>query len=54
MNRIDLLAGFLKANMPYDKPDLTDQQALDIAAWIALQERWPDPRKGLLTGLLER
>ena len=54
MNRLDLMAGFLKANMPYDKPDLTDQQALDIAAWVILQERWPDPRKGLLTGLLER
>lgn len=54
MNRIDLLSGFLKANMPMDKPDLTDQQALDIAAWIILQERWPDPRKGLLTGMLER
>ncbi|WP_374562571.1 c-type cytochrome [Ideonella sp.] len=54
MNRIDLLAGFVKANMPYDKPDLTDQEALDVAAWITLQERWPDPRKGLITGLLER
>jgi thiosulfate dehydrogenase len=54
MNRIDLLAGFVKANMPYDKPDLTDQEALDVAAWIALQERWPDPRKGLVSGLLER
>jgi len=54
MNRIDLLAGFVKANMPYDKPDLTDQEALDVAAWITLQERWPDPRKGLVSGLLER
>lgn len=54
MNRIDLLAGFLKANMPLGKPDLSDQEALDLAAWITLQERWPDPRKGLITGLLER
>lgn len=54
MNRLDLLAGFLKANMPHDRPDLSDQQALDIAAWVILQERWPDPRKGLLSGLLER
>jgi len=52
--RIDLLAGFLKANMPVGKPDLTDQDALDLAAWINLQERWPDPRKGLLRGLLEK
>lgn len=51
--QIDLLAGFLKANMPFGNPNLTDQQALDLAAWINLQERWPDPRKGLLRGLLE-
>ncbi|QNM97014.1 c-type cytochrome [Chitinimonas koreensis] len=53
LNRIDLMAGFLKANMPYGRPDLDDQSALDLAAWITLQERWPDPRKGLLRGLLE-
>lgn len=46
LHRVDLLAGFLKANMPLDRPDLTDQEALDLAAWIHLQERWPDPRKG--------
>jgi thiosulfate dehydrogenase len=51
--RIDLLAGFLKANMPLGNTDLTDQEALDLAAWINLQERWPDPRKGLLRGFLE-
>ncbi|RQS64114.1 cytochrome C [Burkholderia sp. Bp8963] len=54
MHRIDLLAGFLKANMPYGNPNLTDQDAWDIAAWVELQERWPDPRKGLLFGFLER
>lgn len=53
LNRVDLLAGFLKANMPLGQADLTDQEALDIAAWMHLQERWPDPRKGLLAGLLE-
>jgi thiosulfate dehydrogenase len=53
MNRIDLFAGFVKSNMPYGNPDLTDQQALDVAAWVTLQERWPDPRKGLISGLLE-
>lgn len=54
LHRIDLMAGFLKANMPAGNPDLTDQQALDLAAWIHLQERWPDPRKGLLKGFLEQ
>jgi thiosulfate dehydrogenase len=52
LNRIDLMAGFLKANMPLGNPDLTEQQALDLAAWLRLQERWPDPRKGLLKGLI--
>ncbi len=54
LNRVDLMAGFLKANMPLGNPNLSDQESLDIAAWIQLQERWPDPRKGLLGGLLER
>jgi thiosulfate dehydrogenase len=53
MSRVDLLAGFIKANMPYGNADLGDQEALDVAAWIALQERWPDPRKGLVAGWLE-
>jgi len=52
--RVELMAGFLKANMPQEKPDLSDQEALDLAAWIGLQERWPDPRKGLLRGVLEK
>jgi thiosulfate dehydrogenase len=54
MNRIDLLAGFLKANMPLGNANLTDQEALDLAAWVHLQERWPDPRKGLISGFLEK
>lgn len=54
LHRIDLMAGFLKANMPLGNPDLDDQQALDLAAWLNVQERWPDPRKGLLFGWLER
>ena len=53
MNRVDLLAGFLKANMPLGNANLRDQEALDLAAWVHLQERWPDPRKGLLSGALE-
>jgi thiosulfate dehydrogenase len=53
LHRVDLLAGFVKANMPLGAALLSDQEALDIAAWINLQERWPDPRKGLLRGLVE-
>ncbi len=53
-HEVDLLAGFLKANMPLGKADLTDQEALDVAAWIDLQERWPDPRKGFLRGVLDK
>ena len=54
MNRVDLLAGFVKANMPLGNANLSDQEAFDVAAWVDLQERWPDPRKGLITGWLER
>jgi thiosulfate dehydrogenase len=53
LHRIDLMAGFLKANMPLGAASLSDQEALDVAAWIHLQERWPDPRKGLLQGLID-
>ena len=50
----DLLAGFIKANMPLEQPwSLTDQEALDVAAYINLQIRPLDPRKGLLKGLLD-
>ena len=52
--QVDLMAGFLKANMPLGSANLTDQEAFDLAAWLALQERWPDPRKGLLRGLLDK
>ncbi|MEJ2214697.1 MAG: c-type cytochrome [Gammaproteobacteria bacterium] len=50
----NLLAGFIRANMPLGQDwSLTDQEALDLAAYINLQIRPPDPRKGLLEGLLE-
>ncbi len=50
----DLLAGFIKANMPLGQPwSLTDQEALDVAAYINLQIRPFDPRKGLLKGLFD-
>lgn len=50
-----LLAGFLKANMPLGQDgSLTDQEALDLAAYINLQVRPWDPRKGMIKGLLEQ
>lgn len=41
-------AAFIKANMPLGNPVLTDQEALDVAAYINFQYRPHDPRKGLL------
>ena len=50
----DLLAGFIKANMPLGQGwSLTDQEALDVAAYINLQIRPFDPRKGLLKGFFD-
>lgn len=46
-NRTRLLAGFIKANMPLNNANLSDQEALDIAAYINQQIRPGDPRKGL-------
>ena len=52
MARVDLAAGFIKANMPFDKPGtLSDQQAWDVAAYIDSQERPRDPRQ---TGSVRR
>lgn len=42
-------AAFIKANMPMDNPNLTDQEALDVAAYLNAQIRPADPRKGLLS-----
>lgn len=40
MARYLMAAGFIRANMPFDKPgSLTDQQALDVAAYINSQAR---------------
>jgi len=50
--RIELLAGFIKANMPLDNANLSDQDAFDLAAWITSQWRKPDPRRGILSGVL--
>lgn len=50
----DLLAGFIKANMPPGQGwSLTDQEALDIASFINLQIRPLDPRKGIIEGLFD-
>ena len=51
MHRVELLAGFLKGNMPYGNPDLKDQDALDLAAWINGQKRPPDPQDGMFSRL---
>lgn len=51
--RSELLAGYIIANMPPDEPwTLTDQQAVDVAAFINIQIRPWDPRKGVIKGLL--
>ena len=54
LHRVEVLAGFLKANMPQGAEfSLTDQEAFDLAAFISQQPRPRDPRKGLLKGLFE-
>lgn len=44
MHRINTAAAFIKAVMPLGKPDLTDQQAWDVALFINSHERPQDPR----------
>lgn len=53
LHRTQLMAGFLKTNMPIGQENLTDQEALDLAAYIGLQLRPRDPRKGMIEGFLE-
>lgn len=43
MARPELLARFIKGNMPYGKADLSDQEAVDLAAWVDGRERPGDP-----------
>ena len=46
MARVDLAAGFIRANMPFLEPGtLTDQQAWDVAAYVDSHERPKDPRQ---------
>lgn len=48
MHRVSVLARFIKANMPYeiasiDKPVLTDEMALDVAAYVNTESVNPRP-----------
>jgi thiosulfate dehydrogenase len=46
MARVERAASFVRHNMPYDRPGtLTDQQALDVAAYIDSQARPDSPGK---------
>jgi thiosulfate dehydrogenase len=49
MANIATAAAFIKANMPLNNPVLSDQEALDVAAYMNAQIRPPDPRRGLLS-----
>ena len=44
MQQIDKAAAFLKANMPLGNPDLTEQEAWDVALYVDSHERPQDPR----------
>lgn len=44
MHEIEKAAGFLKANMPLGNPDLTEQEAWDVALYVDSHERPQDPR----------
>jgi len=54
MYRVQLAAGYIKANMPVGQENsLTDQEALDVAAYMNLQLRPLDPRKSWLEGIFD-
>ncbi len=49
LSRPSVLARYVWATMPYNSiQTLTPQQSRDVAAWVDLQVRPPNPRKGLL------
>jgi thiosulfate dehydrogenase len=55
MNKIEKAAGFIWANMPAGRErSLTQQEALDVAAYLHAQLRPFDPREGRLKKLIER
>jgi thiosulfate dehydrogenase len=43
MYRLMTIAGFIKAKMPFDNPDLTDEQAYDVAAFVISRDRPKKP-----------
>lgn len=54
MNRIEVAAGFIFANMPLGNGrTLSFQEALDVSAYLNLQFRPSDPRESKLLKLLE-
>jgi len=54
MARDEILAGFIKANMPLGQGwTLSDQEVLDLAVFINLQIRPWDPRKGFIKGMFD-
>lgn len=48
MGRPSSAAKFIRANMPYDSPNLTEQQAYDVATYINAQ-----PRRGYPAGIAD-
>lgn len=55
LSNVQKMGGFIWANMPMGKErSLTHQEALDVAAFINIQHRPFDPRKGRLLKLAER
>lgn len=39
MNRVELISSFVYDNMPYQAPDLTEEEAIDVSAFITSQPR---------------
>lgn len=39
MNKLETLAAFIHANMPYEDPQLTEEEAYDVAAFVKQQPR---------------
>jgi thiosulfate dehydrogenase len=39
LNRLEKMASFLYQNMPYEQPDLAEEEALDIASFVIIQKR---------------
>lgn len=51
----NMLARFIWANMPYKNDyDLTQQEAMDVAAYINIHNRPKDPRRGIWSDIVDR